>query len=80
MSENQAQWGLAFTDDDDDDLSLDDFDDRERRAVATVVSFEPVTCRMTRPPLRTAIDANDIVGRGRAGGRGRDGVRAGWWT
>ena len=66
LSENQAQWGFTAL--------TDDFDDRRRSVAATVVSLDlqpvdPVTCRITRPPLRTAIDANDIVVAGRAGGK-----------
>ena len=63
LSENQAQWGFTAL--------TDDFDDRRRSVAATVVSLEPVdpvTCRITRPPLRTAVDANDIVVAGRDGG------------
>ena len=63
LSENHAQWGFAaFID---GEVSLVDFDDRELRAVATVLSVEPVepvTRRITLPLPRNVIGANDNIG------------------
>ena len=68
LSENRAQSQYGFTTLSDGDPSLDDLDHSRRSVVVSLEPVDPVTCRITRPPVRTAIDGNDIVA-GRVGGK-----------